>query len=235
MTLVEVGDVVADAEDGVHVVRIDDGGDVVLLGDVVNELVDADGGLRVQTRVGFVAEEVLGLKGNGAGNGNALLHTARQFAGHLEKGILEPHAVEAELHAFLNLGAVHVTEHTQRESYVVGHVHGVEQGAALKEDTNLAAHPFHLSSRVFQDVTVLVTYLAAVGLKQSDEALQQYSLTRTAQSDDQVVLAWIELAVDVVQHVLLVERFIEVLDSDHIKKKDRPPPSLPEGRGLPLS
>jgi hypothetical protein len=38
-----------------------------------------------------------------------------------------------------------------------------------------------------------------------------------------------------VQHVLLVERFIEVLDSDHIKKKDRPPPSLPEGRGLPLS
>ena len=112
VTLVEVGDVVTDAEHGVHVVGVDNGGDVVLLGDVVNELVDADGGLRVQTRVGFVAEEVFGLEGNGAGYGNALLHTARQFAGHLEKGILEPHAIEAELHTFLNLGAVHVTEHT---------------------------------------------------------------------------------------------------------------------------
>ena len=58
----EEGDVVADAEYGVHVVCVDHGGDVVFAGDVIDELVDEDGGLRVETRVGLVAEEVFGIE-----------------------------------------------------------------------------------------------------------------------------------------------------------------------------
>ena len=40
----------------VHIVRIDDCGDVVLLGDLFDEIIDYDRGHWVETRVRFVAE-----------------------------------------------------------------------------------------------------------------------------------------------------------------------------------
>ena len=47
---------IADAEHRIHVVRVDYGGDAVLARDVVDELVDDDGGLRVEARVGLIAK-----------------------------------------------------------------------------------------------------------------------------------------------------------------------------------
>ena len=72
---------------------------VVLLGDLVDQVVDDDRSLRIEARVGLVAEEVAGVHHDGAGDGHALDHAARQF-GRIEAiGIFEAHALKAEVHA----------------------------------------------------------------------------------------------------------------------------------------
>ena len=75
----DVYDLIADSTHGVHIVRIDDGRDIVLLRKLVDELVDDRRGLGVKTGVRLVAEEILGLQGDGTSNGHALLHTARNL------------------------------------------------------------------------------------------------------------------------------------------------------------
>ena len=49
MPLVDEDDVFADTHHRVHVVRIDDGGDAILLGDAGEQLVDDERGLGVQS------------------------------------------------------------------------------------------------------------------------------------------------------------------------------------------
>ena len=73
-SIVDVDDLVPDGVDRVHVMCIDDGGDVVLLGDLVDELVDHCRCLRVEPRVGFVAEEVLRVESYGTGDSGTLHH-----------------------------------------------------------------------------------------------------------------------------------------------------------------
>ena len=48
-SLADEDDVLADAEDGVHVVGVDDGGDAIFLCDAMKELVDDEAGLRVES------------------------------------------------------------------------------------------------------------------------------------------------------------------------------------------
>ncbi len=45
----EKGNMVTDTEHGIHIVGVDNGGDVILAGYVVDELVDEDGGLRIES------------------------------------------------------------------------------------------------------------------------------------------------------------------------------------------
>ena len=65
---------------------IDHGRNVVFLGDVVDELVDEDAGLRIESRVWFVAEQILRVQGDGTRNGNTLLHATRKLTRVLIEG-----------------------------------------------------------------------------------------------------------------------------------------------------
>lgn len=58
-SVVDIDNLIPDSVDRIHVMRIDDGGDIILLGDLVNELVDHRRGLGVEPRVWLIAEEVL--------------------------------------------------------------------------------------------------------------------------------------------------------------------------------
>ena len=49
MAFVDEDDVLADAHDGVHVVGVDDGGHVELAGDALQQFVDDEGGLGIET------------------------------------------------------------------------------------------------------------------------------------------------------------------------------------------
>ena len=78
---------------------VDDRGDVVLLGDLVDQVVDDDRGLRIEARVGLVAEEVARVEYDGAGDGHTLGHAAAKLRGVEVVGIVEVDAPQAEVHA----------------------------------------------------------------------------------------------------------------------------------------
>ena len=79
-----------------HVVAVDDGGDAILVRDVADESVYDARRYGVESRVGFIAEEIAWLKGYGARYGYAFLHAAAQFGRHFILTSYESHAVEAE-------------------------------------------------------------------------------------------------------------------------------------------
>ena len=56
MTLVDEDNILADTENAVHIVGVDYGCEAVLMGDVAQEFVDEDTGLRVESAVWLVAE-----------------------------------------------------------------------------------------------------------------------------------------------------------------------------------
>ena len=204
----EEGDVVADTEHGIHVVGVDHGGDVVLAGDVVDELVDEDGGLRVEARVGFVAEEVARVERDGTGDGDALLHAARQLGGHLLVRTLQVDTVEAEVHAFANLGVGLFAEHAEGKGNVLLDRHRIEEGRALEQHADLLANLLHLLVLQFRDVAPVVEDFPLLGLVEADEAFEQHGLARPRLPDDEVVDARLEGAVDALEHRLFAERLM---------------------------
>ena len=199
---------IANAEHGIHVVGIDHGGDVVLVCNVVDELVDENGGLRVKARVGFVAEEIFGIERDGTRNGNALLHTARKFGGHLLVRTLQIDTIQTEIHALAYLFLCFIAEHTERKSDVLFHRHRVEEGRALEEHTNLLAYLFHLVILQFGDVAPIVEYFSLLGLVKADETFEQHGFARARLTDDEVVDSCLERATDAVEHRLFAERLV---------------------------
>lgn len=127
----------ADAEHRAHVVGIDDGGDVVFACDVAYQFVDEYRCLRVKARVGFVAEEVFGVEGDGTGYGYTLLHTAAYLRGILLVGTRQVDALDAETSPFFPLGSRLAGEHFQREHDIFEYRERVEQGRPLKQHAYL--------------------------------------------------------------------------------------------------
>ena len=76
MSFVDEDDVLTNTHDRVHVMGIDDGGDIELLGNALQQFVDDKRCLGVQTGVGLVTEEILRVQGNSSGDGHTFLHTA---------------------------------------------------------------------------------------------------------------------------------------------------------------
>ena len=67
LTITQEEDIIAYLQYGVHVMAIDNGADTELAGHVADELVDYQTRPWVQTRVRFIAEQILGIQGNGTG------------------------------------------------------------------------------------------------------------------------------------------------------------------------
>ncbi len=137
--LVDVDDLLPDLHDGVHVVGVDDRGDVVLLGNLVDQVVDDDRSLRIEARVGLVAEEVARVQDDRARDGHALDHAARQLRRVEIVGVFEPHAPQAEIHALAFLGLRLIGEEIQRQADVLRYGRRVQQRSALKDHADVLA------------------------------------------------------------------------------------------------
>ena len=72
----EKDDVVSDLHNRIHIVGIDHRGDAIFLGDLAHQIVNDHSRLWIETRIGLVAEEVLGVHGYGTGNGYTFHHSA---------------------------------------------------------------------------------------------------------------------------------------------------------------
>lgn len=194
MTLVDEADVLANGEDGVHVVGVDDGCYAPLVGDLRYQSVDDASGNGVETRVRFVAEEVARVLHNGAGNGHTFLHAAR-YLGRIEIvgcGI-EIDTSETLLSTSPTLRHGERREHVERETDILLNSEVVEEGRALKDHANLLtelesvgfAHAGHVSS--------VVEDRADIDPIEADQTLEQHGFARAALANDEVGHAVVEV------------------------------------------
>ena len=208
-------DVLADAHHGVHVVGVDDGGGIELLRDVVDEFVDDERRFGVKSGIGLVTEEVLGVEGNGAGNGHALLHTAGYFAGIFRCSIAEVDAIQTELGT---ADAILITvggEHIKGEHDVFQHGHGVEQRRALENHAHLAAEQGALALGHAHEAAPVVEHIALGRLEEADDVFYQNGLAGTALADDEVGLSAVEARGDAPEHFFVAEGLMQVSDFYH--------------------
>ncbi len=198
--------------------RVDYRRHVILLRDVVDEVVDNERGFRVKSRVRFVAKQVFGVQGDGAGYGHSLLHAAREFAGGFALRFDEVDAVEAELGAahavFVRVGR----EHVEREHHVLQHAHRVEEGGILEYHAHLAADLYAFLLVHPHVVASIVEHIAGGGFQQSHDALHQHRLSGAALTDNQVGQPVFEACRNVAQHFLVAKRLAEGLYFNHLKK-----------------
>ena len=214
--VVDVYDLLADLHHGVHVVRIDDRRDAVLLGDLVDQVIDDDRGLRVEARVGLVAEQIARVHDDGPGDGHPLDHAARQLGRVEAVGVLEPHALQAEVHPLHLLAFALRGKEVERQLDVLLDGRAVEQRPALEDHPDVLADRLALAEAQPREVHVVVPDVARIGLVQPHEGLQQHGLARAAAPDDQIGLPGLELDRDIVEDRASVERLDDMFGSYHI-------------------
>ena len=197
---------------------VDDRRDAVLLGDLVDQVVDDDRGLRVESRVGFVAKQVAGIHHDSPGDGHALDHAARQF-GRIEfVGPVEPHALEAEIHALHLLPLALRGEEVERQLDVLHNGRGVQQRPALKDHADVLADTFAFPETEFRKVHLVVPHVARIGFVQAHQRLEQHGLSRAAAADDEVRFSGLEFDRNVVEHHPAVERLDDMFGAYHISR-----------------
>jgi len=145
-------------------VGIDNGSHFKFLGNIVNQFINHNRSMRVQTGVRFIAKQIFRVQGNGTGNGRTLLHAARQLARHFMQRLAQTHSLQAEFHPVVNFGRHHIREHPQRESYIFSHIHRIEQGRTLKQHTNFLSCHFHLLLAILQNILAIVQNFSAIRL-----------------------------------------------------------------------
>ena len=209
--LVSVADVenaLANAENGVHVVCVDDGCHAVFVGDATDEVVDDEARLGVETRVGFVAEKILGVEGDGSCYGNTLLHAAAYLAWHLALGTLQVDSFKAETGSLHAVGLIHVGEHVERKHDILQYGHGVEEGGTLENHAHFAAKHDAFALRHCHEVASVVEDFAFGGCEKAYDVLHQDCLSGAGLTDDEVGLPVAEGHVDVGEDVSAIETLI---------------------------
>ena len=207
VALVDKGDGLPDGDDGVDVVGVDHGGDVEFMGDFVNQLVDEEGGFGVEAGVGFVAEEVLGVAGDGAGDGGTFLHTTAQLGGIKLVGAFEVHPLEAEIHPIDFLAPALGGQHREWEHHVLLDGHGVEQSRPLEHHAHFGTDGLLLLVGELVEIPSVIEDFTLFRSEQPDEVLHHHGLAGAGPPDDEVHLAVLEAGVDALQYLPLPEVF----------------------------
>ena len=217
-TAVQDGHTVADLFHHAHLVGDDHHGDAQLLVDVLDQGQDGMSGVGVQRTGGLVAQQHLGVGGQGAGNGNALLLAAGQLGGVGVCLVGQAHHLQQLFGALFGVGLFHT-----------GQLHGktdVLQAAALHEQVELLEDHGDLAAALTQGRRRQGLHGGAVdhhaalgGALQQVDAAHQRGFARTGHADDAVDGTIRNGQVDVFQRVhravLHLEGLGKVFDLDH--------------------
>lgn len=206
VSLMDIYNFLAYLHHRIHVVGVDYGRDAVFARDVVDKVVDDYRCLRVETRVGFVAEQIARIHHYRPRDSRTLDHSARQFGRVKPVGVGQIHSAEAEIDALALLGFALVGEQVERQTDVLVHRRGVDERASLENHADVLADALALLERQRCVADVVEHDVARIGCVQSDERFQQYGLARTAATDDKVGLTGLELDRNVVEDGSAVER-----------------------------
>jgi len=182
--LVDEYDVLTYAEHRIHIVGIDYCGDIILMCDVAQQLVNQYRGTGVESRVRLVAEEIFRIERNGTRYGHALLHTAGYLRRIFVFGTFEIDSLDAEHGTVVHFASAHIGEHAEWKHDIAQHRLGVEECGALKKHAYFLAQLLHLLVLHAEQIAAVEENFAAVGTKQTYERFHEHCLARTALAYD---------------------------------------------------
>ena len=214
--LVNIDDFFAYLHYRVHVVRVDYGRYAVLLRYAVNQIVDDNRGLRVQTRIWLVAEQIARIHHNSPRNGYALNHYARQLRRIEMVGIRQIDAAQTIIHSLAFLRLAVVGKQIERQPYILVNGRRVDKRTSLKNHAYILSDTFAVVEGERGVTHIVEKNVAFVGRMQSDQSFEQYRFARTAASDNQIGLARLELYRDVFYHPPSLEGFRYVFTLYHV-------------------
>ena len=192
----------------VHVVGDNHSGHFVLSGDVEDELIDDDGGLRIQPGVGLITEKVFRIHRNGPRNPDALLHTAAALGWKARSGIRQFYPLQTFCCPACDFSIRQIAEHPQGKLYILFDGHAIKQGRPLKQHPDFPSNGFSLSHRHCREISAIVGHVTAIGFNEPNGAFRHHTLSASASSNDKIDLSALECRLNVLQDIVLPERLV---------------------------
>src|SRR5258706_3219072 len=193
---IEEHDFFTNAHHRVHIVSNDNGSNIELMGNFMDQFINQNRRLWVQTGVRLIAKEVIGVVDNGPGNTDSFFHPARNFRRHLFVHIFQSHASKAEVDTLNLLPIRHFREDIQWKHHVFFDVLGIKERTPLKEHSHFSPD-FRLHLFVgFGEVTQIIKNVSRIRLKKANHAFQQYALSRATRPDDEIGLSFVEFTIE---------------------------------------
>ena len=161
------------------------------LRDVDDQVIDDVRHNGVEAGGRFVEEYNLGIRGDGAGQADTLLHAARQFAGE-EIANLRP---KADVGQFLNgniagLRAAGALLGQQTEGDIFPDRQAVKEGGTLEQYAETPIDLFPVPSAHVEDVCTVDLDAAGVRFQQAEDAFKCHRFAGARSADDHHRLTW---------------------------------------------
>ena len=187
--------------------------------DLLEELEDRDRRARVERARGLVAQHDLGVVGQRAGDGDALLLAAGELAGIAVGLVGELDHLEQLAGALLALALGRAAQ-LQRERDVAQHGALLEQAEVLEDHADGGAQLEQLLAGEVGDIAPVDEDLARRGALEQVDAAHERGLARARGTDDAEDVAVVDGQVDVVERMVrgirrCVIRFAQVLNLYH--------------------
>ena len=207
-----------------HLVGDDHHGDTQLFVDIPDQLQNLPGGVGVQRTGGLVAQQYLGVGGQCAGDGDALLLAAGQLGRVGTRLVGQTYQLQQLTGALLRLGLLHARQlHGKADIPQAAALH--QQIEPLEDHGDLPPRRPQLGGGHGVQPLAVDDDLAAGRLLQQVDAPHQRALTGAGHTDDAVNVAVFDGEGDVLESVYPagcagIKCFADVLQFDH----GRPPP-----------
>src|SRR5579875_1503876 len=147
-------DIVGHREDGIEIVRDDDGRTAQLFLQLQDEARDAVRRDGVEAGRGFVIQDELGVRDDGTGESCALEPTTGELCGIQMPGLAQADAFECVVDAPRDLGFGQAEVLAQRKCDILFQRHTVEQGGELEAETHPPAQYGQLTLGEMADVLI---------------------------------------------------------------------------------
>src|SRR5262249_6678099 len=198
--LVEHRDAVGDRAREGQVVRDDDLRVAAVRADAADQPTDLLGQDRVEVGRRLVVQDQLGVDREGAGDGDALAHSARELRGHLRPGPRQLHRRERPLDDGVDVGPAVPAVLAQPEGDVLRDAERTQQGGVLEDHGHPEGLLLRGARQVVGELEPADGDAPGVGLLEADDLAQEDGLPGAALPDDGHQLARLDHEVEAAEH-----------------------------------
>ena len=193
----------------------DDEGLLELVAQVEEELVQLDFVFRVEASRGFVGQDYRGAVDEGPGHGHPLLFAARELGRFVSQPVAQTQKVEYPFGLPLCLRTVAAADEGGYHHILEGRKFG-QQLVKLEDKPDVTVpEAGHLAVGQVVHPFAVVAYLAAVGLVEGTDNLQQRGLAGAARPYDSDNFALLDGGVDSLQHLERAVALVYVFNLYH--------------------